>query len=83
MTHKHLAWAIRRRSVNTLDGDRSWLECTETGPLLFKTRRAAANDIERRHGYLRNRADLRAEPHGWRMPRPVRVRIMVEVVRNV
>jgi hypothetical protein len=48
--------------------------------LTFKTRAAALAFINDRYGYIRDRADLRREPHGWRMPIPVRVRITVEEI---
>lgn len=48
--------------------------------LTFKTRTAAAAFIADRYGYIAKRKDLREEPHGWRMPVPVRVRITVEVI---
>ena len=46
--------------------------------LTFKTKRDAAAFIKDRYGYIAQRRDLRVEPHGWRMPIPVRVRISVE-----
>lgn len=49
--------------------------------LTFRTRRAAAAFIKDRYGYIAERADLRREPHGWKMPVPVRVRITVELVQ--
>lgn len=77
-----LCWAILCRSVNRLDGDRSWLVGTTDNPTrrrLFETREAAREYIEERYGYLHARPDLRAEPHGCRMPRAVRVRVTIEV----
>ena len=50
--------------------------------LTFKTKRAAVDFIKARFGYIAKRPDLRAEPHGWKMPVPVRVRITVEQVVN-
>jgi hypothetical protein len=40
---------------------------------LFHTRREARLYIDEKFGYIRRRIDLRVEPHGWRMPRAVRV----------
>lgn len=77
-----LAWAILCRNVNKLDGDCSWLDGTPESPervALFKTKAVARTEINFRYSYLRHRPDLRAEPHGWRMPRPVRVRVTIEV----
>lgn len=47
-------------------------------PRLFLTRRACREWIERTHSYIKHRKDLREEPHGWRMPVPVRVVIQVQ-----
>ena len=63
------AWAIVKRSVNRLDGDRGYLNGTVQHPSrtqLFDTRREARKFIESKYGYWRNRQDLRAEPHGWK-----------------
>jgi hypothetical protein len=70
-------WAAKWRSSNKLDGRRQhlilwgWSE----GVALFTTRAACREWIEQRYGYIRHRPDLRAEPHGWRIPQPVRVSI--------
>ena len=45
-------------------------------PMLFTSRRAARAGAERRYGYIKRRADLRAPPHEWRMPQPVRVSVI-------
>lgn len=47
--------------------------------LLFRTRSEAREWIEKEYGYLRTRPDLQAEPHGWKMPIPVRVVIGVDM----
>ena len=46
--------------------------------MLRRTRREMRAHINEHFGYIRDLADLRAEPHGWRMPRPVQVRVVVE-----
>ena len=46
--------------------------------LTFRTKRAAQAFIRDRYGYIAKRPDLRCEPHGWKMPVPVRVKICVE-----
>lgn len=65
-------WSVIWRSDCALDdGPREYL-VGEGGELpLFRTRREA------RYGYIRTRPDLHAEPHGWKMPIPVRVTIGV------
>lgn len=44
-------------------------------PLLFHTRREARQYRDKHYGYIRHRKDLRQEPHGWRLPVPVRVHV--------
>lgn len=47
---------------------------------LFKTRAAARKYIQEKYGYIRDRHDLRIEPHGWRVPSAVRVRVTIETI---
>ena len=44
-------------------------------PALFRTRRKAREWIDKEFGYIRTREDLRADPHCWRLPEAVRVRV--------
>ena len=74
-----IAWAVECHSRNRLDGERRGL-CwnPEQGPgeyRLFSTRRKCLAYINERYGYIRDRADLRREPHGWRLPRAMRVEV--------
>lgn len=85
-TRQTAHWGVLCRSSNALDGDRSWLEgdaCAQSRTALFPTRKAAASHIEEKWGYLKDRPDLRAEPHGWRMPRPVRVTVAVTLAEGL
>ena len=68
-------WAAEWRHVNRPDGDTSHLLHEDLFPKLFKTRRECRAWIEEKFGYIRDRPDLRAEPHGWRMPRPVLITV--------
>lgn len=81
-------WAIKWRSDNALDGKREYLigryACGGAPPelegypkFLFRTRRAALAAIKEHYGYIAKRPDLRREPHGWRVPVPVRVRVEI------
>lgn len=85
-------WAIQWRQDNWLDGKTSHLVIDReirnsftlkiTGmPKLFFTRREASIWNERQYGYIKYRDDLRGEPHGWKMPRVVKVNISIEVVK--
>ena len=68
-------WGALWRSENNLDGIRKHL-CYENGvPALFITRRQCRDWIKLKYGYIKERDDLREEPHGWRMPLPVKVTI--------
>ena len=74
-----LAWAVEWHSVNS-DGNRRHLVWDhESGEpfcyRLFRTRRECRAWIDKHHGYIRGREDLRREPHGWRVPRAVRVTV--------
>jgi hypothetical protein len=71
-------WAAQWRSTNRRDGPTTHLLAGNwLTPALFPTRGAARAWIEVHYGYIRSRPDLRSEPHGWRMPRAVRVRLTV------
>lgn len=67
-------WAALWRSKNKLDGEDRHLLYFDGVVALFSTRRQAKAFIDREYGFTR-RPDLRREPHGWRIPQPIRVRI--------
>ena len=75
---KLLRWALLWRSRNRLDGRTEHLVFRHCLPCLFRTRSDARFYAEERYGFIRKRPDLRAEPHGWRMPKAVRVKIALE-----
>lgn len=69
-------WGLQWYSRNRIDGvTRHLLWDGPAQPLLYSTRREARADALKRWGFIRGRSDLRAEPHGWRLPRPVRVEV--------
>ena len=77
------AWGILWRSNNALDGRREHLDGDPNHPcrtLLFDSRAEARRYNNERYGYIRTRPDLRAEPHGWEMPKVVRVLIRMEII---
>ena len=83
MGRTNKCWAILHHTTNQLDGDRQWLEgipdrttCTR----LFHSRSAARRYVADYYSCIANRPDLRAEPHGWRMPKVVPVVVEVRVV---
>lgn len=85
-----MAWAVRRISENRLDGRCEYFmgasnvtkpaELAGCSHLLFATRAAARAYIKARWGYLAQRPDLRAEPHGWKMPQAVQVAVQLNEV---
>ena len=72
-----LRWGILWRSKNLLEGKSQHLCFSNGMPYLFHPRREARAKISEEWGYIATRRDLRREPHGWRMPIPVRVKIGV------
>lgn len=78
-------WAIVWRSDNRLDGrTRHLVRDIETAqPMLFKTRSEARAYAEKRFGYIRSSVDLLCEPHGWKMPKVVKVVILYRTTEAV
>lgn len=76
-------WAVQWYSRNRLDGvTRHWEWDYERGPVLFHTRAAARAFIREKYGYIATRPDLRAEPHGWRVPRAIRVSVVLKEAKG-
>ena len=71
-------WAAQWRSKNNLDGVTEYIiyDTMTRLPALFKTRQQARDYITKNYGYIRDREDLRVEPHGWRVPRAVKVSVV-------
>ena len=80
-------WGVLWISENKLDGVTRHLvlSCckpvlfTTRAPVLFTTRAQARRYIEENYGYIRKRPDLRREPHGWKMPVPVKVTVEASI----
>ena len=70
-------WAAQWYSKNKLDGENRHLIRRDCVPVLFRTRSDCRSWINANYGYIKKRSDLRDEPHGWRMPAPVKVKIDV------
>ena len=67
-------WGLLWRSRNHVDGYREHLLYEQDGrPLMFQTRREVRQFAQEKYGYIKTRQDLRDEPHGWRMPMPVKL----------
>jgi hypothetical protein len=70
-----IKWGVLWHERNRLDGYQEHLVHVGCLPVLFRTRREAREWIERTFSYIKHRPDLRGEPHGWRLPMAVRVKI--------
>ena len=66
------------RSENKLDGKREYIIREKAYPKLFRTRAECREWIKQGYGYIADRPDLQAEPHGWKMPIPVKVEIIIK-----
>ena len=75
-------WGVEWHSKNNLDGDQRHIMWENCMPLMFSTRQAARDYIVRRYGYIRHRSDLQREPHGWRMPQAVQVKVVVKRIQG-
>ena len=73
-------WATEWHSKNNLDGERRYIIHEHLLPALFKTRRECRAFIIGKYGYIVDRPDLQEEPHGWHVPKAVKVK--VEKVRS-
>ena len=75
-------WAALWSKCNMLDGLTEhfclydWKDRAR-GLQLFDTKKACKAYITREFGYIARRADLQAEPHCWRVPKPVRVYVQI------
>lgn len=69
-------WALVWRGENKIDGKRNHIINKNCVPLLFLTRQQAREYNEEHYGYIRQRPDLREEPHGWKMPLPIKVKVV-------
>ena len=75
-----IRWAVKWSSKNKLYGYQEHFMYDRCCPLLFTSRAAAKTYVNDVWGYLRNRPELRKEPHGWRMPKPIKVRVVLKPI---
>lgn len=68
-------WGCLWRTRTQMEGERRHLIAAAGIPLLFSTKKAASAYIDENYGHMCRRPDLRAEPHGWLLPQPVRVTV--------
>lgn len=65
-------WPIRWAAMSPWSDSICFENCV---PVLFRTRREAQEWTEKKYGYIRQRLDLSAAPHHWRLKSPVKVKI--------
>ncbi len=73
MTDERTRWGIKWISDNRLEGHKEHFTGTPEGWEVFRTRSEARNFRDARYGYIKDRPDLKAEPHGWKLPKVVKV----------
>ena len=71
-------WAAEWHSNNELDGECRHIIYENCLPALFRKRKECRAFIKDKYGYIADRPDLRAEPHGWRIPQAVKVEIIIQ-----
>ena len=70
-------WGVMWRSDSAFERRSRHLMYENRIPLMFSTRREAREWIKNNYGYISGRPDLQIEPHGWKMPVPVKVRVVL------
>lgn len=73
---KRSLWAAEWHSKNKLDGEQRYLIYRLGVVELFPTKKACEEFIRSHYGNIAYRQDVRREPHGWRMPKAVRVNVV-------
>lgn len=69
-------WAPKWFSKNRTDGTRRNLVWHNLHPAIFRSRSECRDFIDQHYGYIRARPDLQKEPHGWRVPTAVKVKVI-------
>lgn len=64
-------WALLWRST----GGQHLLRGGDCNVMLFRTRQQARDHRDEKYGYIRDRPDLRRAPHGWKLPKVLRVTV--------
>jgi hypothetical protein len=77
-----IKWGAIWYSKNKLDGVTEHIIFENGLPVLFTTKREIREFIKQKYGYIAKRKDLRAEPHGWRMPKLVKVKVELPALKT-
>lgn len=70
-------WCALWRSECKLDGKSEHIIRVNLVPVIFKTKRQCKAWIDEHYRYIKIRKDLRGEPHGWRLPKPVKIVVRI------
>ena len=70
-------WGVMWRSDSAFDRLSRHLIYRKRIPVMFFTRREAREWIKKHYGYISERPDLQRKPHGWKMPVPVKLRVVL------
>ena len=68
-----MKWGVLWKQENILDGEQEHLIYRNGVPIILQTRKEARAWINKNYGYIKERKDLQEEPHGWKMPIPVKL----------
>lgn len=71
-------WVVLHRRNSLLDGKVEHIQMSDCFPKFFHTRKEARSFIKEKFGYLKNRPDLRAKPHGIRAPIAIKATVTIE-----
>ena len=69
-------WGVMWRS-DSLSGRSRHLMYEKRIAVMFVTRREAREWIKKNYGYISESKVLKRVPHGWKMPVPVKVRVVL------
>jgi hypothetical protein len=69
-----IRWGVRWRNTGVSPAEHIMYE--NRLPVLFRTRSEARAWIDQTFGYIRKRKDLRSYPFCWRIPQPIRVKVV-------
>ena len=75
---EYTRWGLKWRSQNHAQGRSEHICWLGDSPTLFRTRREARAFQHKQYAYIRTRRGFKAEPHGWKLPAIIRIRVTLE-----
>lgn len=73
-----IRWAVKWGSFG--DDNGHWI-ADGCNYHLFRTKKDAKEFIREHYGYIAKRKDLRCNPHNWRMPKVIRVKVVLKEIK--